>query len=35
MEMTRFTSDAVTMELVERLDADTESPIQLGLAMCS
>ena len=34
MEMTGFTSDAVTMELVERLDADTESPIQLVLAMC-
>lgn len=34
MEMTGFTSDTVTMELIEHLDADTESPIQLGLAMC-
>ena len=34
MEMTGFTSEAVTMELVERLDADTESPIKLVLAMC-
>ena len=34
MEMTGFTSDAVTMKLVERLDADTESPIRLVLAVC-
>ena len=36
MEMTAFTSDTVTvtMKLVERLDADTESPIRLVLAVC-
>ncbi len=34
MEMTSFSPDTVTMKLVERLDADTESPIQLVLAVC-
>ena len=34
MEMTAFTSDTVTMKLVERLNADTESPIRLVLAVC-
>lgn len=34
MEMTAFSPDTVTMKLVERLDADTESPIRLVLAVC-
>ena len=34
MELTGFTQDSVTMRLVERLDADTESPIDIELAQC-
>lgn len=34
MEMTAFSPDTVTLELLERLDADTESPIDLTLAAC-
>ena len=34
MEMTAFSPETVTLELVERLDADTESPIDLTLAPC-
>ena len=34
MEMTAFREDAVTLTLKERLDADTESPIELVLAQC-
>ena len=34
MELTGFTQDSVTMRLVERLDADTESPIEIELAHC-
>ena len=34
MELTAFTQDSVTMRLVERLDADTESPIDIELAQC-
>ena len=34
MELTGFTADSVTMKLVERLDADTESPLNLELAQC-
>lgn len=34
MEMTGFREDAVTLSLIERLDADTESPIELVLAQC-
>lgn len=34
MEMTAFREDAVTLTLVERLEADTESPIDLVLAQC-
>ncbi len=34
MEVTAFTADSVTLRLVERLDADTESPVALTLAMC-
>ncbi len=34
MEMTAFSPDTVTLELLERLDADTESPIDLVLAAC-
>lgn len=34
MELTGFTQDSVTMRLVERLDADTESPIEIELAQC-
>ncbi len=34
MEITGFTTDTVTLRLVERLEADTESPIRLTLAVC-
>lgn len=34
MEMTAFREDAVTLTLLERLEADTESPINLVLAQC-
>ena len=34
MELTGFTSDSVTMKLVERLEANTESPMNLVLAQC-
>ncbi|WP_432648531.1 16S rRNA (uracil(1498)-N(3))-methyltransferase [Mitsuokella sp.] len=34
MEMTAFSPDTVTLELLERLDADTESPTDLTLAAC-
>ena len=34
MEITGFTADTVTLRLVERLAADTESPIRLTLAAC-
>jgi len=34
MELTGFTADSVTMRLVERLEADTEPPIDLVLAQC-
>ncbi|SFT81055.1 16S rRNA (uracil1498-N3)-methyltransferase [Selenomonas sp. GACV-9] len=34
MEMTAFREDAVTLVLKERLEADTESPIELVLAQC-
>ncbi len=34
MEMTAFREDAVTMQLKERLVADTESPLELVLAQC-
>ncbi len=34
MELTGFTADSVTMHLVERLEADTEPPIDLVLAQC-
>ena len=34
MEITGFTADTVTLRLVERLAADTESPIRLALAVC-
>jgi len=34
MEMTAFREDAVTLTLLERLEADTESPIALVLAQC-
>ena len=35
MELTGFTQDSVTMRLVERLDADTESPIEIERNACS
>ena len=34
MEITSFTADTVTLRLVERLEADTEPPIRLTLAVC-
>lgn len=34
MEITGFTADTVTLRLVEKLAADTESPIRLTLAVC-
>ena len=34
MEITGFTADTVMLRLVERLEADTESPIRLTLAVC-
>lgn len=34
MEITGFTSDTVTLKLIEEIEADTESPIALTLAMC-
>ena len=34
MEMTAFREDAVTLALKERLEADTESPVELVLAQC-
>jgi 16S rRNA (uracil1498-N3)-methyltransferase len=34
MEMTAFREDAVTLTLRQRLEADTESPIDLVLAQC-
>ena len=34
MEIAGFTADTVTLRLVERLEADTESPIRLTLAIC-
>lgn len=34
MELTGFTADTVTMRLIERLAADTESPLTLVLAQC-
>ena len=34
MKMTAFTESAVTMQLVERLEADTESPLTSTLAQC-
>ena len=34
MELVGFTQDSVTMKLLERLDADTESPLHLELAQC-
>ncbi|MCR5758582.1 MAG: 16S rRNA (uracil(1498)-N(3))-methyltransferase [Selenomonas sp.] len=34
MEMTAFREDAVTLTLLERLAADTESPLELVLAQC-
>ena len=34
MEITGFTADTVTLRLVERLEADTEPPIRLTLAVC-
>ena len=34
MEIVGFTADTVTLRLVERLAADTESPIRLTLAVC-
>lgn len=34
MELTGFTADSVTMRLIERLDADTEPPIDIVLAQC-
>ena len=34
MKLTGFTADSVTMKLVERIDADTESPLGLVLAQC-
>ena len=34
MEITAFTKDTVTLRRVAKLDADTEPPIELGLAIC-
>ncbi|MBQ8699046.1 MAG: 16S rRNA (uracil(1498)-N(3))-methyltransferase [Schwartzia sp.] len=34
MEITGFTADTVTLRLVERLAADTESPVRLAIAVC-
>lgn len=34
MEITGFTADTVTLKLIEHIEADTESPIALTLAMC-
>lgn len=34
MEITGFTADTITLRLVERLEADTEPPIRLTLAVC-
>ena len=34
MEIAAFTADTVTLHLVKRLEADTESPIRLTLAVC-
>ncbi|MBQ7515523.1 MAG: 16S rRNA (uracil(1498)-N(3))-methyltransferase [Schwartzia sp.] len=34
MEVVAFTADSVTLRLMERLDADTEPPVALTLAMC-
>ena len=34
MELTGFTADSVTMRLAQRLEADTEPPIDLVLAQC-
>lgn len=34
MEIISFTVDTVTLKLIERFEADTESPIELNLAMC-
>ena len=34
MEIVSFTADTVTLRLVEKLAADTESPIRLTLAVC-
>ena len=34
MEIAGFTADTVTLRLVERLEADTDSPIRLTLAVC-
>ncbi len=34
MEVTGFTADTVTLRLAERIEADTESPVRLTLAMC-
>ena len=34
MEITGFTADTVTLRLVERLEANTEPPIRLTLAVC-
>ncbi|MBR6343622.1 MAG: RsmE family RNA methyltransferase, partial [Selenomonadaceae bacterium] len=33
-ELVEFTADTVTARLVERLEADTESPIAIELAQC-
>lgn len=34
MEIVSFTTDTVTLRLIEKLAADTESPVELILAMC-
>jgi len=34
MSITAFTADTVTLELIQRLEANTESPLEMGLAMC-
>ena len=34
MEIISFTADTVTLQLIKRVEADTESPLSLTLAMC-
>jgi len=34
LEMTAFTAETVTLRMVERLEADTEPPVELTLAQC-